>query len=144
MAASEEVGGRCLCGAVAFRARPHGRAVGACHCSLCRRWAAGPFLGLGCDGDAIAITGEAGLGVYRSSQWGERCFCKTCGSVLFWRTADHKHYEISAGALDDQSGLTFERQIYTDEKPAFYDFANKTEMLTGPEFVAKVMGQPKG
>jgi hypothetical protein len=119
------------------------KAVGACHCGMCRRWSAGPFLGIGCSGRSIAINGDESLSAFPSSQWGERCFCKTCGSTLFWRTKDRTHWEISAGALDDTEGLEFRRQIYVDEKPAFYAFANDTEKLTGAEFVALVMGSAK-
>lgn len=140
MSQSKDVAGRCLCGAVSFKAKVAAPHVGACHCSICRRWAAGPFLGLGTDGKSIQISGEDQLGVYRSSAWGERCFCKTCGSVLFWRSVDGTHVEMSAGALDDQTGLQMKRQIFIDEKPAFYDFANDTERLTGPEFVKLIMG----
>ncbi len=137
-----ELRGGCLCGAVTFKARARQLAAGACHCSKCRKWSAGPFIGIGCDGSDVAIEGVDALGVYPSSPWGERCFCKVCGSTLFWRTRDGSHCEVSAGALDDVDGVVFRREIFVDEKPAFYDFANDTEKLTGAEFVASVMGVP--
>lgn len=135
-----EISGKCLCGAVSFMAEVGQKAVGACHCSKCRQWSGGPFLGIGCDGGKISVQGEDNLSVYESSPWGERCFCKTCGSVLFWRTRDKRHWEASAGCLDETDGLTFRREIFIDEKPVFYSFANDTEKLTGAEFVALIMG----
>jgi len=38
--------------------------------------------------------------------------------------------------LDDQSRMRFTRQIFIDEKPDYYDFANPTEMQTGEQVFA--------
>lgn len=139
MAETTEVKGHCLCGGVKFSAHVVKSDVGACHCSMCRRWSSGPFLALEHEGD-VKIVGEDSLGVYRSSEWGERCFCRICGSALFWRLHDGGHYALSVGALDDQTRLRFASQIFIDEKPAFYDFANDTIKMTGAEFVAAFTG----
>ena len=127
--------GGCLCGAVRFTARPKSQDFGACHCSMCRRWAAGPFFAVECQG-AIQVEDEANLGAYRSSEWAERCFCKRCGSVLFYRLVGKDFSVVSAEALDNRTGLRFASQIFIDEKPAYYDFANKTHNMTGAEVCA--------
>jgi len=134
--------GGCLCGAVRFTARPKSQDVGVCHCSMCRRWAAGPFFAVECVGP-IQVADEANLGVYRSSEWAERCFCKRCGSVLFYRMVGKEFSAVSAEALDNRSGLRFASQIFTDEKPAYYDFANKTHNMTGAEVFAAFSGEAK-
>lgn len=85
---------------------------------------------------SLKIADDTDLGAYQSSEWGERLFCKACGTPLFWRSLDGKHAVVSAGALDDKSGLQLVSQIYIDEKPSYYEFANKTATMTGPEFVA--------
>lgn len=135
MAEAFEVKGHCLCGGVRFSATVKKRDVGACHCSMCRRWSSGPFLAIEHEGE-VRLTGEDLLAVYRSSEWGERGFCRVCGSALFWRLHGGGHYALSVGSLDDQSQLRFASQIFIDEKPAFYDFANDTVKMTGAEFVA--------
>ena len=134
------VSGQCLCGAVRFAAVAKNNHVGACHCSMCQRWAAGLFLAIDLEPETVEITGDEALGVYTSSDWGERCFCKACGTPLFWRSRDGSLVVASAGALDDKSELAFFSQIFIDEKPAYYDFANDTRKLTGPEFVALMAG----
>jgi hypothetical protein len=135
--------GRCLCGAVSFRIETAKRDVDVCHCSMCRRWSSGPFIGLAHDGK-VAFEGAENIGVYKSSEWGERGFCKVCGASLYWHLADSDHYSFSAGALDDQSDLTLTQQIFIDEKPAYYDLANDTPKLTGEEAVAAfISGQAK-
>jgi hypothetical protein len=140
MSDAREISGRCLCGAVRFAAKAKDNHVGACHCHMCQRWTAGPFLTVDCEPGSVRITGEEQLGVYASSEWGERCFCKTCGTPLFWRMQDGSLAVASAGALDDKRDLTFFSQIFVDEKPAYYAFANETSMMTGAEVVAMMTG----
>jgi hypothetical protein len=135
MSDAATMSGGCLCGAVRFTAAPASRDVGACHCSMCRKWCAGPFMGLDC-GTTLKVADSTNLGVYRSSEWAERCFCTQCGTPLFYRlVAQNMHY-VSAEAFDDREGYAFKSQIFIDEKPAYYDFANKTHNMTGAEVFA--------
>jgi hypothetical protein len=131
---SETLSGGCLCGAVRFTAEPKNHEFGACHCSMCRRWTGGPFFAMECDAVKVAV--EASLGVYRSSEWAERCFCKQCGSVLFYRLVDKGFYAVSAEAFDERGDFALTTQVFIDEKPAYYDFANKTHNMTGAEVFA--------
>jgi hypothetical protein len=127
--------GSCLCGAVRFAASPKDHEVGACHCSMCRKWTGGPFMVIDC-GDTVKVENESNLGVYRSSEWAERCFCKKCGSVLFYRLVQNGNCYASAEAFDDRAGYALTSQVFIDEKPAYYDFANKTHNMTGAEVFA--------
>jgi hypothetical protein len=133
--AGGKITGRCLCGAVAFEAGAAEREVDVCHCTMCRRWSAGPYIGLSYDGE-VNFTGEENIGVYASSDWAERAFCKICGSSLYYHLIGTDHYSFSAGALDDETGLTLTQQIFIDEKPDYYDLANETPKLTGAEVFA--------
>ncbi len=145
MATPHQFSGRCLCGAVTLTGQTPRNEVGVCHCGMCQRWAAGPFLALECEPGTLKISGEEHLGVYQSSEWGERCFCKRCGSPLLWRSTDGSHIAVSAGTLGDTSALTLTSQIFVDEKPSYYSFENKTAMMTGPEFIAMITaGDKKG
>lgn len=133
--AGEHISGRCLCGAVTFAADVAKREADVCHCSMCRRWAAGPYIGLSHNGD-VAFTGSENIGLYKSSDWAERGFCKICGSSLFYHLLGTDHYSFSANALDDDAGLVLTLQIFIEEKPGYYDFANDTPKLTGAEAFA--------
>jgi len=132
---AQTMSGSCLCGAVRFTAAPANGHVDACHCSMCRKWSAGPFLARDC-ADTLKVEDRTHLGVYRSSEWAERLFCKQCGSVLFYRLVEKNTHFASAEAFDDRSGYVFTTQIFTDEKPDYYDFANKTRNMTGAEVFA--------
>ncbi len=134
--------GRCLCGAVTFKATfalsGDGLHVDACHCGMCRRQIGGPLMTAPCE----RIDVEAGehLGVYRSSDWAERAFCKVCGSNLFFRMLDGSFSAVNAGALDDLSDAKFTTEIFIDDKPAYYDFAQPTKKMTGAEVRALFAG----
>lgn len=136
--------GRCLCGAVRFTVEladaPH---VDACHCGMCRRWTGGPALAVMAKSSALAFDGDPeALGAFVSSDWAERLFCKKCGSPLAWRLRGGDLATISAGALDDQTGLEFSTEIYVDEQPGYYAFAGARKRMTGAEVAAMFAGPP--
>lgn len=130
------VTGSCLCGAVRLQATLTSRKVDACHCSMCRKWSGGPLLCVSAAPGA-ALEGTEHITDYASSDWAERGFCSRCGTHLYYRLRQTGEYMIPVGLLDDPGGLRFEEQIFIDEKPGYYEFANKTHNLTGAEVFAK-------
>ena len=134
--------GRCLCGAVKFRAEGVPHDVAACHCGMCRRWAGGP--GFAVEVKAVSFEGAERIGRYRSSDWAERGFCKKCGSNLFYRLIDTDQYLMTPGTFDDQSGFKMTTEVFIDEKPACYTFADETSKMTGAEVFAMYAPKPEG
>jgi hypothetical protein len=126
--------GKCMCGAVKFSATAKKPSVVACHCDMCKRWSAGPFMALNCQ--TVTFESQENIGRIRSSDWAERGFCTKCGSNLFYHIVESSDYQIAAGLLDDQSKLRMSLQVFTDSKPEFYEFANETKMMTGAEVIA--------
>jgi hypothetical protein len=124
--------GGCLCGAVRFTATPLKTAMHACHCAVCRRWAGGPFMGVHC-ADDMDIQNTAELGVYVSSEWAERAFCRRCGSSLVWRLQNGGHVVVSAQAFDDPAAFVLAEEIFIDQKPPNYALAGDAPRLTGEE-----------
>ena len=127
--------GFCLCGAVSITARDNPE-MSACHCSMCRRWGGGPFLTVHAGAD-VQISGAHRIKVYRSSDWAERAFCDTCGTHLYYRLVPANEYVLPMGLFQDGPQFRFHEQIFVDEKPGTYDFANDTPKLTGAEVFAK-------
>ena len=112
--------------------------MGTCHCSICRRASGGIFLETDC-GDSLEIEqGHESLGLYHSSGHGERGFCKICGSTLFWRLREGKLAMVSSQAFENPEQFRFTTEIFIDDKPANYEFANQTTKMTGAEFVASL------
>ena len=123
--------GSCLCGAVTLSTTTMNPYVAACHCNMCRKWGGGALMAVECSSD-VSFEGEENIGIYQSSEWAERGFCKQCGSHLFYRFKQSNQYYIPAGIFDSEEGL-----VFIDEKPEYYSFANKTKNMTGEELFAQ-------
>jgi hypothetical protein len=128
--------GSCLCGAVKLVADAFERNLGACHCNMCRKWGGGPLLAVDC-GTKVHIEGEEHVTAYDSSEWAQRGFCSQCGTHLFYRLKESSQYHVPIGLFDDRGGIVFESQIFIDEKPDYYSFANETTNMTAAEVFAK-------
>ena len=131
--------GSCLCGAVHVAARPKSTSIGACHCTMCRKWGGGPLFAAECEDD-VRFDGEENIATFSSSDWAERGFCSKCGTHLFYRLKEGGHYAIPVGLFEDGDRWTLSDQIFIDEKPSFYSFAEKTRDLTGAEVFAQFSG----
>ncbi|MEL6112963.1 MAG: GFA family protein [Pseudomonadota bacterium] len=135
--------GQCLCGAVKFSVVPQPEADGihvdACHCSMCRRQVGSALMGLTL-AEAPKIENAELLATYSSSDWAVRQFCKVCGSNLFYQMKDGSMYTVSAGALNAIPDAKFTKEIFVDEKPDYYDFAQPTRKMTGAEVLAAFAG----
>ncbi len=87
-------------------------------------------------GSDVSFEGKENIGIYKSSEWAERGFCNKCGSHLFYKLKQNNHYYIPAGIFDDGEGFVFDNQVFIDEKPQYYSFANETKNMTGEEIFA--------
>jgi len=127
--------GTCLCGAVRLTVRTKTDNFGACHCSMCRTWGGGPLLAVECEPDAD-VDGRDNVTVFESSDWAERAFCSRCGTHLYYRLKLDGHHAVPLGLFGDDRDWKFSEQIFVDEKPPCYAFANDTKDMTGAEVFA--------
>ncbi|MGV0005613.1 MAG: GFA family protein [Candidatus Porifericomitaceae bacterium WSBS_2022_MAG_OTU9] len=130
----------CLCGSVEIQVLSMSPDVGACHCSMCRKWTGGPFLVVDCNTE-VKISGEANVSTYTSSEWAARGFCSKCGTHLFYKLKQSGQYMIPPGLFDESLKLNFTHQIFIEEKPEYYSFANETKNMTGEEVFAQFSGE---
>ena len=93
-------------------------------------------MGVDC-GPNMAVEGGEVLGVYNFSEWAERMFCKECGTHIFYHLKGTERYSVPVGLLDGNQKFEFTEQIFIDKKPDYYEFSNKTDMLTEAEVFAK-------
>ena len=135
---SETIEGKgcCLCGAVQVTAKTMSKKIGACHCNMCRKWGGGPLLAVDCGTD-VTFEGEENIATFNSSEWAERGFCRKCGSHLFYRIKRNNQHIMAVGLFDNFDSFDFDHQVFIDEKPSYYCFANKTKDMTGAEVFAK-------
>jgi hypothetical protein len=84
------------------------------------------------------------LGIYASSAWAQRVFCRQYGTHLYYQLQGKVLYFIPAGFFPDLTDVPFTEEIFIDERPPCFAFANDTVKLTGEEVVRKyasLMGQ---
>ena len=91
----------------------------------------------------VSFEGEEHISVYDSSPWAERGFCSRCGTHLFYRIKQTKQYMMPVGLRGNLPELVLKREVFIDEKPAFYSFANQTSTMTGAEIFAKYGAKPE-
>ncbi|MEM8823121.1 MAG: GFA family protein [Pseudomonadota bacterium] len=129
--------GRCLCGAVEIVVDGgYIAGVGACHCSMCRRWAGMSFSGFEADADAVTVTGEVAR--YRSSSFAERAFCPRCGSHLWFRDdGDDKPYEFTPGIFPEAAEFPLVSEIYIDRAPSHARLAGDHRTATRADYEAR-------
>ena len=87
-------------------------------------------------GTDVSIESADNVSVYSSSEWAERGFCKNCGSHLFYRLKETQQYFIPAGLFENIDNFVFDHQVFIDNKPHYYDFANNTEDMTEAQVFA--------
>ena len=136
MKKSDKHAARCLCGAVQLKTGPFKGGMAACHCSMCRKWGGGPFMVVDC-GSEVEMDGAEHVALFDSSEWAQRGFCKHCGTHLFYRLKGNQQYQVPIGLFDDNPQVRFGLQVFIDEKPGYYTFADQTSNMTGAEVVAK-------
>lgn len=142
MADLQRTGG-CVCGAVRFSCRLSHAGMHACHCGQCQKWTGGgPLINVSVE--ALEIDDERSIGEYHASTWGSRCFCKTCGSTLYWKMQDKPTKSLAVGLLDDQSGLTMEREIFADHRPDWLPIWPDATQSTEAQEFAKLEDYLKG
>ncbi len=123
--------GGCLCGAVRYEFSGEPRDVVNCHCAQCRRFHGhiGAYTALA--RSDFKLLEDSGLEWYRSSEWARRGFCAGCGSSLFWERIDAPSISISAGSLDQPTGLRTVRHVFVADKADYYEITDGLEQLSG-------------
>ena len=103
----DEIGhaGRCLCGAVRYRAAGAPIGTNICHCTQCQRQTGAPFAAFASfPADRIVLlAGQPAA--YRATPGVIREFCPACGSTLFWRRDGDGKIDVCLGTLDDPASI---------------------------------------
>jgi hypothetical protein len=93
--------GGCQCGAVRFAVYAEPSKIGICHCRMCQKAVAGPFVVLAEVpwGDFAWTRGQPAA--FQSSSRAARDFCAACGTPLSYRVVGGPIIELLTGAFDD-------------------------------------------
>jgi len=133
MATSPRATGRCLCGAVRYSIRgPLRPTAVCCHCTTCRRFTGGLWIGTTAHRDHVDLERNETLNWYQSSPEGRRAFCGRCGSSLFWEGDGEPLWSIAAGSLDEPTGLKLAVHSWTAESADYWSFDPGIPRKPGP------------
>jgi hypothetical protein len=136
--------GGCLCGAVKYQIHGTLYNVINCHCSKCRRIHGHHSAYASSKREDLELLEQRGLKWYRSVKDETpsvyRGFCKECGSSLFWDARGDNYIYISAGTLDQPTGLKTIGHIWLSQAGDYYELTDdleKNELDSNGKFVAK-------
>jgi hypothetical protein len=127
--------GQCLCGVVRFTVETVDPECWACHCNMCVRWSAGPFLSVSTT--SAKFEGEDNITIFDSSEWAERGFCRQCGTILYYRLKKRDGLEMNIGVFDDPPPIRLAGEIFVDRKPGTFEFAGDHPRLTEAEAIER-------
>jgi hypothetical protein len=93
--------GGCQCGAVRFAVYAENPVrVGLCHCRMCQKAVAGPFVSLADVRHEDFAWTRGKPATFRSSTFAERDFCHACGTPLSYRQIGGPYIELTTGSFD--------------------------------------------
>lgn len=110
--------GRCHCNSIQFEMPDQAAASSVCYCDDCRKQSGAPMLAWAMVPEAkVSITGKPN--VYSSSEGGQRSFCGSCGTGLFFTNAllaQMGMMQVRIAALDDPDAIPPQMQVQTAER----------------------------
>ncbi|MGB0798911.1 MAG: GFA family protein [Planktomarina sp.] len=127
--------GQCACGAVSVSAIVT-KTYGVCHCTTCRRWSGGVWMGV-LAGKTAEVSGD--VQVWKSSAWADRGHCPKCGTAIWHRFRATGDTTLGQGLFDDQSDWQMTREIFSNEKPDHYEFGSGAVAYTGWGFLCALL-----
>jgi hypothetical protein len=83
----------------------------------------------------VKIEGSDKVKLYDSSSWASRGFCNECGTHLFFKLKQRGEYNIAVGIFKNLASLEMDMQYFSDQRPGYYCFSNKTKEMTKAEIM---------
>jgi len=117
--------GGCFCGSIRYAIEDGEYPVVNCHCSLCRKISAAPFVTwITVPRDAFKLLTGIPKGL-KSSDRGSRQFCSTCGTPLTFITEDRPpDIDVTTGSLDEPDRYIPVKAVHQESK---LDWLGQTE-----------------
>jgi hypothetical protein len=118
--------GSCLCGAVRYEVQGPLEKMSHCHCSICRKHHGSSFSTFVTAARAGFrwLEGASLVETYQSSPFGQRCFCKVCGSVAPVVEAGADVVFCPAGALEGKLGVKPQRHLFVGSKARWHTISD--------------------
>ncbi len=114
------VKGSCECGCVTLEVVKEPIAAMICHCDQCRQSSGHIWAGVQVTQDGYKLQTSETLQWYQSTDVVKKGFCNACGSTIFWWLDGREAPSISAGILDNPTGVTIGKHVFVAEKGDYY------------------------
>lgn len=113
--------GGCACGGVRYEVAVQPGPISFCHCGQCRRQHSHVGAYTTFPREALRVLKDETLAWYQSSDRARRGFCSRCGAGLFWDAPAEPRTDVTAGSLDEPTGLKADKHIWVEFKGDYYD-----------------------
>ena len=133
--------GSCLCGAVRFEVAPPTSFCAHCHCTMCQRSNAAPYVTwVGVPKQQFKIrSGEECLVSYASSEHGTRSFCSRCGSSLFCELSTRPdEIDITLANFEGPIDREPDAHVYFSDRATWVSVDEKLPRLGGKTGLEKL------
>jgi len=115
----------CLCKGVNFKISGELRPVINCHCIQCTKTHGNYAAYTSVLEENIIYKSKKTLKWYKSSDKASRGFCKICGASIFFKRLGSRAVSLSAGLLQNPTGLKTISHIFINNKRDYYELSDK-------------------
>ncbi len=115
----------CLCKGVNFKISGEFRSVINCHCIQCTKTHGNFASYTSVLEENIFFKSKKTLKWYKSSDHASRGFCKSCGASIFFKRIGSRAVSLSAGLLQNPTGLKTISHIFIHNKRDYYKLSDK-------------------
>ena len=119
--------GGCHCEGVRYRLVGEIRDIINCFCTQCQKTTGHHFAATQANLDQFELLSDKTLSWYDASSTARRGFCNKCGSSLFWQKHGTDTISITAGTLDQPTGLKTVQNIFVDSMSDYHVLPELTE-----------------
>ena len=115
----------CLCKGVNMKIKGEFRPVINCHCIQCSKTHGNYAAYTSILEGNIVFQSKKTLKWFQSSKNAKRGFCKNCGASIFFKRFGSKAISLSAGLLQNPTGLKTISHIFLNNKRDYYKLTDK-------------------
>ncbi|MCB1582563.1 MAG: GFA family protein [Marinicella sp.] len=114
---SKKIKGGCFCGAINFEFISGDYLVANCHCQMCRKTSAAPFVTWVVVPKANFNYTQGQPSILKSSEKGQREFCHQCGTPMVFRTSERPDVvDITTGCLENPNDFVPSVAVHDESK----------------------------
>ena len=115
----------CLCNGISMTIKGEFRPVINCHCIQCAKTHGNYAAYTSVLEENIIFKSKKTLKWFKSSAKAKRGFCKNCGASIFFKRIGSKAISLSAGTLQNPTGLITSSHIFLHNKRDYYKLSDK-------------------